>query len=311
MRQHKRLRRPPRGIFRGVGESEPKRANAREEGHFAVPDTDDFRFEKPPLIEVIVELHWALAPVAVAPPGGGLDPHFAVYEREMTKMLAEAGYAVREELISSTVPLEFVGHGAIRRYRRGAAAWPVVQVGPGVMTVNIVPPYEGWASFRAIAASAIDMLFRSYPLPNEYLKLQLLQLRYIDAFGADHGFDGNPIRFIRDRSNIHLALPDTVLESAVDKDKVTFAGEWRVPVRAPAGSIGSIRMAPGTVTDRDCMVVEFSVSETPNPPRFFRQDELVLWFDQAHSICRQWFISFPSKELEQSMGSRIPIRVEA
>jgi uncharacterized protein (TIGR04255 family) len=273
-----------------------------------VPDSEDFRFANPPLIEVIFEIHWALTPVSFAPPGGGIDPHYSVYAREIGSRLETSGFAVRQELAPSGMPVEFLGHNAMVRYRRQADSWPVIQIGPGVMTVNMVPPYEGWASFSGIAANAIAMLFDCYPMPREYLNIQMMQLRYIDAFGKTHGFDGDPNRFIRDRTNAKFSLPDTVFASAADENKVNLSAVWQVPLRDPAGSVGSVKMATGTANGEHCVIVEFSTVDNPTPPRPFEPMEIAAWLDQAHKICRSWFLSFTSPELEKAMGARIPVR---
>src|SRR3972149_1548349 len=103
---------------------------------------EDFVYESPPLVEVIAEVHWHIERLLTVP-DGGLDPHFADLLAGLVKALPDAGFATIERLSPAELPIELLADKPIMRFWPGPNQWPVVQVGPGVMTVNIVPPYEG------------------------------------------------------------------------------------------------------------------------------------------------------------------------
>jgi uncharacterized protein (TIGR04255 family) len=145
----------------------------------------DFLYQNAPLIEVITELHWSLQPL-IAIPNAAIDPHFAILSSKFTELARETGFVHVERLLPEQIPLEMMPHRAVFRFRRAAETWPLFQVGPGVFTANIVPPYQGWGDFRQSISSGLDLLLASYPLRPSYFRIEKLELRYIDGFTKRH-----------------------------------------------------------------------------------------------------------------------------
>lgn len=91
-----------------------------------------------PLVECILEMRWALVEQA---PGLSQDPHFPLLLGRLYDRL-NADYPVHEQLPAAEVPSELVGHTVQHRFRRKAEGWPLVQVGPGILTVNDTDGYQ-------------------------------------------------------------------------------------------------------------------------------------------------------------------------
>ena len=267
----------------------------------------DFTFSNPPLVEVVVELRWAIQPLQ-SMPGAAIDPHFAAFQTAFSAALTGQGFGDPQSLKPDNVPIEFCGHIVTKRYRQRPNAWPAIQIGPGVLTVNIVPPYNGWKSFRPDVLRAFEALFQSYPVAANYLKLEQLQLRYVDAFVARHGFDGRYGRFVKENFTLGVHLPEEITKSAEAPEEITVLADIRVPIRPIAGAVGSMKFAPGIINGQSAVVSEFGVSgQVPNAKD---PSSLLIWLDEAHNIVRSWFLSIPREQLLKTMGERTPIQLQ-
>ncbi len=86
----------------------------------------------PPLVEALVEVRWELVEKA---PGVHFDPHYQFLLGTFRESLNEE-YPFHEPLPTSALPDEITGGQVKHRFRAAKDAWPLVQIGPGIMTVN-------------------------------------------------------------------------------------------------------------------------------------------------------------------------------
>lgn len=248
--------------------------------------TRDILFRNAPLIEVIVEVHWKLQRISI--PGGGIDPHFEVFTEDSRQRLKAGGFLVEERLPPPDFPLEMLAHQPVFRYRQQAGRWPLVQTGPGILTVNIVPPYGGWDNFRPIIENALEVLYGAYPLPERYLKIERLDLRYINGFSARHGFD-NFSSFTAKNTTLSMPLPDALKETCEDTSGVSYSFEIRTPLRTPPSSHGLLKYAPGTAKGEPASILELHVRAGEDGATPQTASGIAAWMDEAHLVTRSWF----------------------
>src|SRR5687768_10684619 len=208
----------------------------------------DYLYENPPLVEVIAEVHWKLDPLG-AIPNAAVDPHYKITAEELAGSLSKVGFGLVERLIPDDFPLELIAHKPVLRFRKSPNTWPVYQFGPGFFSTNMVPPYDGWNDFKAKATLGLDHLLACYPLPERFMKLRQLELRYIDAFSRKHGMEDRA-SFLR-KLQVQVVLPRQLLDASVEGggDAVTSTVDARFPLRHLKGSLGSIRLGTGRVRD--------------------------------------------------------------
>jgi uncharacterized protein (TIGR04255 family) len=149
----------------------------------------DFLYDNPPLAEVIAEIHWELVPLKSVP-GGGVDPSFEPFSGAINGIFADNGYTHIERMIPDQVPLEFLAHKVVSRFRTSANKWPLFQIGPGLLTVNIVPPYQGWSSFAPALKLGFEALHKAYPSASTHLRIKRMEV-----FTCGKG----PIRLVRSK----------------------------------------------------------------------------------------------------------------
>src|SRR3989304_4360283 len=111
-----------------------------------------------PLVEAIFEVRWKLQG---APPGPVIDPHYKLLlGRLFDRFLKD--YPEHEQLPAANIPDEIAGYIIQHRFRVAANKWPLVQVGPGVFSVNSTSDYI-WPDFRLRVETALEKLYDAHP----------------------------------------------------------------------------------------------------------------------------------------------------
>ena len=266
----------------------------------------DYLYEKAPLVEVIAEVHWALKTLA-SMPESKIDPYYDLFKQPFLEDAAGLGLGHREELIPVAVPIEFVGGQPQLRLRRAEGKWPLAQVGPGVVTANIVPPYNGWAEFSGFLRSVTKILFKNYPLAEKTLKIVRLHLRYIDGFDKSFGLE-NYAEFVGSKLGINAPLSREFARDVIHPDsQLTFVADNQFLNRSPEGSLGRIKIGPAKMNGRDAAVLELHCESHYSDGSVTSIEFVDRWFDQAHQALRLQFTKLATEELIGVMGRKIEI----
>ena len=260
---------------------------------------DDFLYANPPLIEVIAEVRWRIQELSGT--GNAIDPHYDVFSKDFIEASRKAGYSVSERLIPEQIPLEFLPYKVIQRIRREHASWPLAQIGPGLLTINIVPPYQGWSSFLPVVDEFTSRLFEVYPLSDTYLDINQVELRYIDGFTQAHGVVDH-YEFLRDELGLVSEVPKRIAEHAIEgPDSILRTGTLGVFLKSPEQSIGSITFDRGEVSNRNAVIATFTVRSLPvGTPK--DNSGILAWLSDAHNVTRDWFDTVTSDKVKDAMG---------
>lgn len=244
-----------------------------------------------PLVEAILEVRWKLQGGL---PGSQTDPHYKLLlGRLFDRMLTD--YPEHEQLPTANIPDDMVGHVVQHRFRVAANSWPLVQVGPGVFTVNSTADYI-WTDFRPRVLSAIKKLYDAHPKVGD-LKITNLILRYIDAVDFDYE-TGNTFEFLRDKLKLNISLPDNLFEgTGVGNKPSGLTWQCAFKCERPKGII-NVRCATGQKGSTPAVVWETTVQsaegDLPEMPKDFEG-----WLDAAHKITDDWFFKMIEGELER------------
>src|SRR5947209_1729030 len=115
---------------------------------------------KKPLVEAILEVRWALE---TKQPGTQIDPQYKLLLGRFQERVRDR-YPEYEQLPAAALPDELIPYNVQHRFRRNANGWPLVQLGPGLLTVNETETYD-WTTFRPLTLEAFQKLFEAYPQP--------------------------------------------------------------------------------------------------------------------------------------------------
>ena len=260
---------------------------------------ENYLYENAPLVEVIVELRWNLHPIQSFP-NAAIDINYDTFISKLTDNLHRIDYTHIEDLIPNDVPKEFLAHNVVRRFREKLHSWPVIQAGPGVFTINIVPPYNGWGVFKEIVENCISIFFESYPVNQDTFKFKSVELRYVDAFTKQHGLD-NPKAFMKNELDLVPAFSNRLLDLAKEgPDSFLNQGVIEFPVSDLENSVAAIKYGTGTTGDKEAVILENRVTKTGNIPTDLK--EVLSILDQSHMITNSIFEKIISDNIRQMMG---------
>jgi uncharacterized protein (TIGR04255 family) len=171
------------------------------------------------------------------------------------------------------------------------------------------PPYGGWQSFRKTLRRGLEQLANSYPIPDKYLRIERLELRYLNGFDKDFGYTGDYSGFLREDVGI-IAMPNANLikKHAKSPKALQFTSQFLFDVKKPDDSMGIIKAGPGLKEGRKAAVLELTVRRTWPADHVVRlkANAILAWFDIAHTVISDWFQTITSSELKARMGSIHP-----
>ena len=252
-----------------------------------------------PLVEAILEIKWHLVqPIKVPGPAQMLlpahDPHYRLLLGRLFDRF-QKDYPVHEQLPTASLPDDMVGQVVQHRFRVAKDDWPLVQVGPGVFTVNDTQHYT-WTDFEQRAKVAVMRLYDAHPNVSE-LRIESLVLRYIDAVEYNDE-DENAFDFLRDKLKVGINLPPSLFQdTAVESRPKSFSWQATFQCTKPSGSV-RVSFASGQKEDQPAILWEITVQsagdDLPAMPDGFGE-----WFDAAHEITDDWFFKLIEGELQR------------
>ena len=149
-------------------------------------------YSNAPLVEIIAEIRWSIKKVNFTNSNVSdvqtiaIDPFFEDFKIGFEKEIKEKGFIYHEPLAPKEIPIELLGGKVTDRHREKAGQYPVYQIGSGIFTINTIPPYSGWEKFKQDIIIGIEAFYKSYPIAEKYLKLEMFQLKYVNLFQKKH-----------------------------------------------------------------------------------------------------------------------------
>lgn len=252
------------------------------------------QLKKKPLVEAILEIRWELKPL---PGGAAEDPHYKLLLARFFDKVHDQ-YPEYEQLRTASFPDQLLPHQIQYRFRVSNAAWPLLQLGPGILALNSTDDYT-WDDFRPRAIAAKNWLYEAYPKPAD-LKISQLVLRYIDAVAFDYS-KASVFDFLKTKMGVHIALPPGLFDGhSVSPNPPHFSWESSFITSAPAGNL-LLRFATGQRDKRPSLVWETTFDSkdqaVPNMNSDFEQ-----WLDGAHQLANDCFFKLIAGELERSFS---------
>lgn len=241
---------------------------------------------KKPLIEAIFELRWNI-------PSAEGDPNYSLFIGRLFDRL-EKEYPYYENLPASLIPAQIAGQIAQHRFRTVKNGWPLIQVGPGLVTVNDTDNYT-WKDFGDRIKSVIDKVYEAYP-DKEAFAIDKLLLRYLDGFELDE--EENMLEFLNANLKTKISYPTQLFDDVPIENKPT---EIRVRsaylVESPKGTI-DIAIGSGRHRKKKRILMDIQFfsgrDELPEMPEGFNN-----WIEEAHKLTDDWFFKLIEGDFEK------------
>lgn len=256
-------------------------------------------YKNAPLVEVIAEIKWRLIPISTVP-NGGVDQHFEALESKLLPHLIELGYNNVQRLTPPEIPLEMLAHTAIYRCRTAKDKWPLIQFGPGVVSANVVPPYEGWDSFWPVVQQAIGSVFSESIHGSNKPKIESIVIRYIDAFTSKHGAD-SPQQFMADHLSLAVGIPKHVIDSLGTGVVGSDVGVHQsFEVSKPEGATCLVRCNSGAVNQTPSVILDTQIRSQPGAS-WSSESDVAEWVREAKGSLKEIFEAMISDDLREKM----------
>jgi uncharacterized protein (TIGR04255 family) len=136
-----------------------------------------------------------------------------------------------------------------------------LQVGPGVMSANALPPYESWDQFSPVVETGVQALLNARQGEEKDREFTGVILRYIDAF-KDELLDGKTFdAFIDEILGFHVKLPPAV-ENILEKDR-----RFNINLQTGFSISGknkqmNLQVAEGMLQGGSAVIMDMTIAET-------------------------------------------------
>ncbi|HOV99102.1 MAG TPA: TIGR04255 family protein [Bacteroidota bacterium] len=238
-----------------------------------------------PLVEAIFETRWKLQePV----PGIKVDPHYKILLGRIYDRVKDE-YPFHEQLPTAAMLDEFAGYVVQHRFRRNNNEWPLIQIGPGIITLNDTKNYT-WEDFEKRICSVVNILFDAYPDAENNLEVNWLSLRYIDTVDFNNK-EGDVFSFLKNLK-INIEVYEKLFEgNEVSNSPLGFDLRLAFSANEPKGAV-HLRF----VKDAEALKWETQV-QSANVDVPAGKEQIIHWGTKAHELTDDWFFKMIDGEL--------------
>jgi len=262
-----------------------------------------------PLAEAWLELQWRTTPqtkvsshVPLGPLEPSIDTHYPLALGAFFHGVKK-DYPVEEPLPAAQIPDAVLPPHTVRhRFRVAPDEWPVMQLGPGIATVNLISPYS-WSLFREQA------IFLRRKLREAYRGVPIypvaIIMRYRNIFPLDYHGE-NVLSYMAENLNFTVNCPSYIPGPAGENGRPIEMGvNLGYTLRRPQ-SLGTIRLATALETKHDhtprpVLLADLEVNTHKNADSPFENDRrFATWLDQAHAVIHEWFFALVDGPLRRN-----------
>jgi len=245
------------------------------------------KLKNAPLQEVIFEARWE--PVLDPANKQWRDEGFKFALGKFQESIADR-YPLTRELIPTDFPEHLLIHKPLYQFWSGEGIWPVLQIGPGVFTLNDTEKnYEWERSYKPALTSALEHLDQAYARELNFVNYSL---RYIDVVKVgDYAF-GDWASFVAENLNFRF-------ENQFDARGALREFNFQQVFDLEDGSGLRISISNGK-QDSEEPVFIWQTAVLGNERR--SRGELLKWVTRAHDITSDVFKDICKKDFYASFS---------
>ena len=267
-------------------------------------------FKNAPLVELIAELRWnpPMGDSAGQQAAAGIAVHLDTsgqYETlymQFGAIVATRGFNRFERVVPPGFPA--IGYSPVYRYRKGTseAGGALYQLGVGIFTANITPPYNSWEAFRPIVQEGVESLLDALErTPGMNKDFHGLSLRYIDAFKENLTGGRTANSFLPDVLQVRLSLPGALTRACTDMAGVKPTLQLQIPIQL--GTM-HLNLGDGKVAGEDAIIMD-TIARSTRQLSSSNVKTIMAEFDAAHDVVHQVFFDLTAG-LHKMMGPQNP-----
>ncbi len=262
---------------------------------------EDMKVDSPPLSEAWLEIRWRLQPSPI--PGQLQDPDFPFALGVFYSAVKER-YPHKQDLDASRAPVTLLPFVVRHQFWTGEGRWPVLQVGPGVATVNLTEPYS-WELFRREALFLRSKLVDSFG--GAMQPTEVIALRYLNAEPFDFS-QADTLSFLKANLNTKVEFPSRIpngfttrpfpstLNIQASYELIEPKGTANIILTTGARDMPSRAGPPSNPVNVLMWQLEVASVGGYAPP-LSEEAPFAAWLDSAHLAVHEWFFSFVEGDL--------------
>lgn len=241
------------------------------------------KLPKAPLVEVVFELKWDIKMKS------DLDDFQYLYGDLYANLRNE--FPNRERLTPLEIPFDALINIPVFRFTKNDNKYPLIQIGPGVISINTLNDFYVWEDFRDNIHKLLDILKDIYP------KFQTLKIKpaliYID-FLKFKETDSSGYNFINE--NLNISVNSNILNNIE-----STISDINVNANYQIGTdLLSIRINEGKANNStDGLVLQTKVNGNEQS---YDKDTLKEWLESAHLLSSKTFKSLIKENLYKTFS---------
>jgi len=232
-----------------------------------------------PLVEVIFELRWALQEMT----GRHVDPYYPIMLGEFFAAVKDQ-YPHWEALVPPGMPLEIAPNVVHHRFRTALDQWPLVQLGPGIITINETEGYR-WHDFNKNCLALLQVLLGLYEAAGQAFQPVYVSLRYIDADVLGNRSVTELLSKLKLKLEPDLKLFESGRVAGPETNHLALALSY--PSVHPKGMF-TARFNQGKKNDQPGLIWETQIQSSGDDTPI-EQSEVERWLEEAHATTSDWF----------------------
>ena len=253
----------------------------------------------PPLLEAIFELRWELQ--GDPQTSRYRDPSYPMmYGRLYEKFKKE--FPKNEDLQSTQMHPEATPFVVRHRLRKEDGGWPLVQVGPGILTLNEAKDYS-WSKFSQMASEMVEAISDLYPPGDFPLNFIKAELRFVNGIHFDPTRSPS-LAWMRDKLHTTVQLPERLFSfEGLKEQAIGFGLNVALPLDSISGvvalstNLGQVDNMPAFITQT---MIQSVGESAPQDRRGFE-----VWLDEAHRAAEHVFLSLCDGDLIRQFGEEV------
>lgn len=240
----------------------------------------------PPLLEAIFELRWEIEADQQAQ--RMRDPSYPMmYGRIYEHLKKDLPFA--EDLPSVQAHPESAPYVPRHRMRKASNGYPLVQMGPGILTINHAQGYT-WKEFEGLILRTIGLIIDLFPVDKFPLHFLKAELRYVNGIRFDIAKE-NPLAFLHEKLHIQLEPdPEFLLRSGLDERPNNVGVNLSYVLSKPVGHLG-FSANLGQVEGKPAYILQTAIQSfgevTPTD-----SEQFATWLNSAHETAENCFQVF-------------------
>lgn len=238
-----------------------------------------------PLIEVILELRWQITNKSDLAKIQYL--YGDIYNELKNK------YPYREIVQPIELPSELVLNSPVHRYRASLNSFPLIQLGPGLMTLNMDKVTYSWDIFLENTNELINSFLKIFPFQNQ--ETITPSLLFLDFFKFNYE-ELDVYDFLNDKFNINFS--QSFLPKASNPTNLNLGFYYITEM----GELMLTFNRGKNLEQDDGILVQTRINGQSSIAEI---EQLTQWIEKAHNFCSDIFKRLTEGELYESFNKEI------